>query len=405
MTFVYIVLASIVLSLLVLWGLGKYAAKKSTAVKKVDIASALRELLLAKAEGRIDQAEFERQQAALHAAVLDPAQTQAASPLAGKSLGLIAGGAVVAIAVVAIWMSVPNNENTKVAAVSDQASMPGAKQTPQANTGGDLNTVVKKLADKLANDPKNGEGWLLLAKTYSELRRHAEADAAYEKASALVSLDASALADWADAHVMAKDRKWDDQGRKIVKRALAADPKHVKTLALAGSEAFDRADYKGAIDFWKRMKTVAAPDSMDAKLADANIAEANAMLTGKKPVANAEPAAAIGAVAGVITLSPKLKGKVSPDDTVFVVAKAPDGSGAPLAVGRYKGNDFPIEFRLDDNSAIMPSRTISQFSEVLVTAKISKSGSAEPSKGDILAAPVKAKLGNTTLVVELNSER
>jgi len=405
MTFVYIVLASIVLSLLILWGLGKYAANKSTAVEKVDIASALRELLLAKAEGRIDQAEFERQQAALHAAVLDPAQTQAISPLAGKRLGLIAGGAVVVIAVVAIWISAPTSENTKVAAVTDQASMPGAKQTPQANTGGDLNTVVKKLADKLANDPKNGEGWLLLAKTYSELRRHAEADAAYEKASALVSLDASALADWADAHVMAKDRKWDDQGRKIVKRALAADPKHVKTLALAGSEAFDRADYKGAIDFWKRMKTVAAPDSMDAKLADANIAEANAMLTGKKPVANAEPAAAIGAVAGVITLSPKLKGKVSPDDTVFVVAKAPDGSGAPLAVGRYKGNDFPIEFRLDDNSAIMPSRTISQFSEVLVTAKISKSGSAEPSKGDILAAPVKAKLGNTTLVVELNSER
>lgn len=50
-------------------------------------------------------------------------------------------------------------------------------------------------------------------------------------------------------------------------------------------------------------------------------------------------------------------------------------------------------------------RTISQFSEVLVTAKVSKSGSAEPSKGDILATPVKARLGNTTLVVELNAER
>jgi cytochrome c-type biogenesis protein CcmH len=144
---------------------------------------------------------------------------------------------------------------------------------------------------------------------------------------------------------------------------------------------------------------------MDGKLADSNIAEANAMLSGKKPTANAEPVAAIGAVAGVVTLSPKLKGKVSADDTVFVVAKAPDGSGAPLAVARFKGTDFPIEFRLDDSSAIMPGRTISQFSEVLVTAKISKSGSAEPSKGDILASPVKAKLGNTTLVVELNSER
>ena len=51
----------------------------------------------------------------------------------------------------------------------------------------------------------------------------------------------------------------------------------------------------------------------------------------------------------------------------------------------------------------MPGRTISQFSEVLVTARISRSGSAEPGKGDILATPVKARLGNTTLVVELGA--
>ena len=111
------------------------------------------------------------------------------------------------------------------------------------------------------------------------------------------------------------------------------------------------------------------------------------------------------AVAGVVTLSPMLKGQVSASDTVFVVAKAPDGSGPPLAVGRFKGTDFPIEFRLDDSSAIMPSRTISQFSEVLVSAKVSKGGTADSSKGDILAAPIKAKLGNTTLSLELDTVR
>ena len=68
MILVYIVAASIALSLLVLWGLGKYAGAKSTAVDKVDVAAALRELLLARAEGRIDQAEFDRQQTALHTA-------------------------------------------------------------------------------------------------------------------------------------------------------------------------------------------------------------------------------------------------------------------------------------------------------------------------------------------------
>lgn len=198
----------------------------------------------------------------------------------------------------------------------------------------------------MAKDPNNGEGWLLLAKTYSELKKFAEADSAYEKASPLVALDVNALTDWADAHVMANDRKWDAEGGKIVKRALAADPKHVKALALAGSEAFDRADYKQAIEFWKRMKAAAAVDSMDSKLADANIAEANSMLTGKKPVAVGNTGVAKSAVAGVVTISPKLKGQVSASDTVFVVAKAPDGNGPRWQLVDSKPWIFRLNFDL-----------------------------------------------------------
>ena len=402
MLFVLIGVASVVVSLVLLWGLEKYVSKRG---QKTDVAVELRDLLIARADGHIDQAEFEHKQAVLHATVLQTSSANSQSGWTAYSRWLIAVLLAFLVAGGVYWVrSFPDSAPT--ARVEDFATLPELKQNGAGGSGGDLNTVVKKLADKMVNDPSNGEGWLLLAKTYSELRRHAEADAAYEKASALIVLDAAALADWTDAHVMAKDRKWDDQSRKIVKRALAADPKHVKSLALAGSEAFDRADFKAAIDFWKRMKLAAPADSMDSKLADANIAEANSMLSGKKPAAAAAGSAvAIGVVAGVVTLSPKLKGKVSAEDTLFVTAKTIDGAGAPLAVWRYKGSDFPIEFRLDDSSAIMPGRTISQFSEVLVTAKVSKSGSAEPGKGDILATPVKAKLGNTTLIVVLKAER
>ncbi|MBP5986504.1 MAG: hypothetical protein KA538_04900 [Azonexus sp.] len=403
MLIVYIGLASIVLSLVLLLTLGKFASlRNSSGEPQVDVAAALRELLLARAEGRIDQDEFDRRQAALHAAVLQsPARKVWLSPQLLR-VGAPVLAVLVAVAMYAGYAGLGGGD--KVAAPEEAFKLPSAEQPAKAPTGGDLNTVVKRLADKMAADPNNGEGWLLLAKTYNELHKYREADAAYEKAAALLPADATMLADWADTHVMANDRKWDDAGRKIVKRAVAADTKHVKALALAGSEAFARADYKAAIDFWKRMKAAAPADSMDGKLADANIAEANAMLSGKKPAA-AEPSVPTGAVGGVVTISPKLQGKVAAGDTLFVTAKAPDGSGPPLAVWRYKGNDFPIEFRLDDSSAIMPGRTISQFPEMLVSAKVSKSGSAEPAKGDILAAPVKTKLGNTTLAIELNSER
>lgn len=278
-----------------------------------------------------------------------------------------------------------------------------ASSVPANTKGGDLNSVVKRLADKMEADPNNGDGWLLLAKTYKELRRFAEADATYAKAAALLPPDAGMLADWADVHVMARDRKWDDAGRDIVKKALAADPKHVKSLALAGSEAFDRADYKAAIALWKRMKAAAQPESMDSRLADENIAEAEAMMGGKKASAESAPAVVAGpVVGGTIKLSGKLSAKVEDGDTLFVVAKAPDGKGPPLAVWRRQGKDFPVAFVLDDNAAIMPGRTISQYSEVLLSAKVSKSGVAESANGDLLAPPTKVRVGSTAVTLELS---
>lgn len=403
MTFVYIGLASIAVSVLMLWAISRFMAKKSSGAETMDVAGALRELLLARAEGRIDQAEFDRRQSALHAAVLDPAPGQTPSRLKPAQMaGIIAVVAVLA-GVGLYWQTPPSGDSPKSNVIEDLAKLPTMEGKPQANAGGDLNTAVKKLADKMANDPGNGDGWLLLAKTYGELRRFPEAAEAYAKAAALLPPEAGMLADWADAYVMSRDRKWDDEGRKIVKRALATDPKHVKSLALAGSEAFGRGDYKAAIDFWKRMKAAAPADSMDAKLADANIAEATAQLSGKRPAE--APVGGASAVTGTVTVSPKLGAKVLPQDTLFVIAKGPDGSGPPLAVQRFKGADLPVQFKLDDSLAIMPGRTISQVSEVVVSAKVSRSGQAEAQAGDIYGAPVKVKVGAGNLKLELDQER
>lgn len=292
-----------------------------------------------------------------------------------------------------------------------QQESPGKEQSLQkgaahnatpATSPGNLDTAVKKLADKLANDPGNGDGWLLLAKTYSELERFPEAAEAYEKAAALLPPDAGMFADWADTYVMSKDRKWDAEARRIVERALAIDPRHVKTLALAGSEAFGRADYKMAIDYWKRMKAAAPADSTDRQLADNNIAEATARLSDKRPADVL--AGNVSAVSGTVTVSPKLTAKVAPQDTVFIVAKGPDG-GPPLAVQRFKAADLPVQFKLDDSSAVMPGRTISQVAEVVLSAKVSRSGQAEAQAGDIYGAPLKAKVGAGNLKLELDQER
>ena len=379
-----------------------------------DVAAALRELLLARAQGQLSAEEFETRQAALHAELV--AAPSPLSPAAARAGGkkfadsrlrwaFPAGIAIVAVAAYLIFGNQKSEEPTLAdlpPTVPALSGLPQPAGKAQSNSGGDLKTMAKRLAEKMEKDPKNGEGWLLLARTYGELREPAEADKAYAKAAALLPPEATMLADWADAHVMARDRKWDNEARDIVKRALATDPKHLKVLALAGSEAFERADYKQAIVYWKRMQDVAAPGSMDAKLADSNIQEANAALTGKKPEpVVAQPAVATGAIAGTVTLDARLKDKVAPGDTIFVVAKATDGSAAPLAVRRFQAAELPIKFQLDDSAAMVPGRNISKFGEVVVSARLSKSGEAIAQPADILSKPVRTKSGAVDVKLEL----
>ena len=106
-----------------------------------------------------------------------------------------------------------------------------------------------------------------------------------------VPANASLLADFADAHVMSNGRQWDAQAKAAIGKALAADPKHLKALALAGSEAFDRKDFKAAVAFWERIIAAAAADSIEARAAQANIVEAKALIDGKPATAPASASA------------------------------------------------------------------------------------------------------------------
>lgn len=281
-------------------------SKITGAVSANDIAAGLKSLLLARADGSITQDEFEHRQALLHAQILSNDSGAAPKSTSGRKPGLLPTNLVliavaVLVACIALAVGYMISEKSQRASASEDiaalstalSTLPGAgnasspdkssMQSPLTkNAGGDLSEAAKHLAAKLSKDPSNGDGWLLLARSYGQLRQPKEAAEAYTQAAAHLPADAAMLADWADALVMSRGAKWDSESAAIVARALAADPKNLKALALAGSEAFAHANYPVAITFWKRMKTVAPPDSMDAKLADSNISEAESLLTGKQ---------------------------------------------------------------------------------------------------------------------------
>jgi cytochrome c-type biogenesis protein CcmH len=104
-----------------------------------------------------------------------------------------------------------------------------------------------------------------------------------------------------------------------------------------------------------------------------------------------------------VSLSPQLAAKAAPGDIVFIFARAAEGPRMPLAIQRKTVADLPIDFTLDDSMAMSPAMKLSNFPRVVVGARISKSGNAMPSPGDLSGQLSDVKVGAEGLQIVIDS--
>ncbi|HEX7953412.1 MAG TPA: c-type cytochrome biogenesis protein CcmI, partial [Burkholderiales bacterium] len=105
---------------------------------------------------------------------------------------------------------------------------------------------------------------------------------------------------------------------------------------------------------------------------------------------------------GEVSLADALRGRVRPDDAVFVFARAASGPRMPLAIVKIKVADLPYKFAFDDSMAMMPDMTLSRFAEVVVGARVSRSGSATPQAGDLEGSSAKVAPGRDGVHVTID---
>ncbi len=276
----------------------------------------------------------------------------------------------------------------------DPASGGRGAQAQHEVTAEQIDAMVAKLAERLEREPDNVEGWNMLARSLSALGRFDESAKAYAKVVALGGKNADVLADYADVLAMAAGRTLDGEPTRLVQEALALDPNHVKALALAGTAEFARGDYDAAIAHWERLMKTLPADSPLAEGVRGGLATARqragrpalaaAPAAPTPPTPPTTPAAAgAEAVQGIVMLDAALAANVKPEDVLFVLARPADGSRMPLAVARVAVRDLPYAFRLDDSMAMAPGAKLSLHPRVVVTARISRSGQATPTKGDL----------------------
>jgi cytochrome c-type biogenesis protein CcmH len=375
-----------------------------------------------------EQARRELEQRVLEESKAGPGGASGSLSSAGALTAAILAGAL-PIAAILIYVVLGNFAAFAPTAAQSMAQAGAPGGAPHELTKEELAKMATELSTRLQKEPGDAEGWVMLARTYYMLNRHPEAARAFERAVALLPQDASLLADYADALGAAQGGTLEGKPMQLVEQALKADPTQWKALALAGTFAFDHKDYAKAVGYWERMKATVPADSPVAKSIDSSIAEARELggvpvdaLAPLAPVAKAPaatpqaPAAKAAAapspgpvgssagvkVAGTVKLAPALASKASPDDVVFVFARAAQGPKMPLAILRKQVRDLPITFTLDDTMAMAPGMALSNFPDVVVGARVSKSGQAMPQSGDLegISPPVKVGASGIAIVIE-----
>ena len=299
----------------------------------------------------------------------------------------------------------------------DAASLSAQGSSEDAHPSSDaaLDALIERLKQKMGQNPNDGMGWALLARSYMGMGRHAEAALAYEKAVKLIPDDAQLLADYADALGVLHGRKLEGKPEVLIQQALKIDPRNVKALMLAGTVAFNRKNYARAAKDWEQARAN-LPADVDPEMTQqlmAAIAEAKSQLgVGQEtvsaytePAAPAEPTGQTGqprAIRGTVTVAPGLAGKGSATDTLFVFAREMNGPPMPVAIVRATKQDLPFTFQLDDSTSPMPSRKLSGAGTVVIVARLSKSGQAMPQSGDLegTSQPVKSGVDGITVVID-----
>jgi len=304
-----------------------------------------------------------------------------------------------------------------------QQARSAPSQPAQAQSPGSIDEMVAKLAARLQQQPDDLKGWVMLARSYTILQRYPEAEVAYANVLRLGGGEnANLLSDYADAMAMANGGRFNDKAGALLARALELDPGNVKGLWLAGHWKNQSGDYAGALDYWQQAAQKLPPGGEDAKVIAEQISQVQAQLgidaTAAPALAAAPaPAAVAATAAGVSTagtsgtslsvhveLSPELVAAATAEDTVFIFARATQGPRMPLAIVRKQVKDLPVTVTLDDSQAMMPAMKLSNFEQVDIGARISKSGNAMPESGDLqgVVSPVATQTSDT-IDITINS--
>jgi len=255
-----------------------------------------------------------------------------------------------------------------------------------------VDQMVAKLEKYLQENKGELKDWVMLGRSYKHLGRFGEAANAFATANQMEK-NPQVLLEHAEVVALMNGQRFNEQARKLSLEALALAPDNVNALWFSGVAEFQFANYRESIKHLSQLSSVAAEDAEVDRSIRHYISQAREQLivAGESVASMDELLPPVKKVAATparlkvkVDISAEARKNFAAGDVVFVYAKALKGPKMPLAAQRLTLADLPASVVLDDSMAMVEGMSLSAFKQVVVSARVTKTGAAIAQSGDYI---------------------
>lgn len=263
---------------------------------------------------------------------------------------------------------------------------------------GELADFLDDRLDRHPDDVRNG---YLLGQLYMELQRFPEAIATFDSLLEYVDNNndrATILGQLAQSRYVLADRQITPEVQATIDETLRLNPNEYAVMGLLAIDSVMHQKLPEAIAYWRRQLSSATPGSAEAEEVRRRIAVVEDYL----PADQREAAEAVSGptVTLTINVAPELANLVSDDMRLFVFVRDP-AMPAPILADNLAVPQFPFTVTLDNSYAMMQGRTLQHGAQVIVGARLSRSGQAIAQSGDLQTLSEPFTLSDEAASVEL----
>ena len=324
-------------------------------------------------EGILSDSEFDAARRELeHGLAIDLEGEPHVTPDKGTSPVLaVAVSAVLPILAVGlyIFLGSPN--------LPEHPGVPATSDVNGQDQPADVDMMLAQLKARLVDEPNDIRGWTLLGNALMSTGEYAKAVPAYRRLVALQPGNAERLVRLADALAMSRNGVLTGEPEELIQQALMLSPGHPQGLWLAGIAAEQRGAYADALVIFNRLLPLVSDQPEVLTEVRALISRTTAALEGNS--FNQTDSLRI-----LVSVDADLVSTITPEDTLFVYARVPNGPPMPVAVRKLKAQPLPREVVLSDQNLMLAGASIGSYPELEIGAHISRSGTVQKAPGDLL---------------------